>query len=72
MRNLLSAEWQKIVGHRWMTGFTVWIFPVGAIGVFATFVLLLFLMPSAKSRLLNAPLVWTEQFLGPWVMFGST
>lgn len=71
MRNLLSAEWQKIMGHRWMTGFTVWIFPVGAIGVFATFILLLFLMPDSKDRLLNAPLVWTDQFLGPWVMFGS-
>lgn len=71
MRNLLSAEWQKMMGHRWMTGFTVWIFPVGAVGVFATFIFLLFLMPEAKDRLLNAPLVWTEQFMGPWVMFGS-
>lgn len=72
MRNLFMAEWQKIIGHRWMTGFTVWIFPVGAVGVFATFILLLFLMPDSKERLLNAPLVWTEQFIGPWVMFGGT
>jgi len=71
MRNLLSAEWQKMTGHRWMIGFTVWIFPVGAVGVFATFILLLFLMPDSKDRLLNAPLVWTEQFMGPWVMFGG-
>lgn len=71
MRNLLAAEWQKIMGHRWLTGFTVWIFPVGAIGVFATFILLLFLMPDSQDRLLNGPLVWTDQFLGPWIMFGG-
>jgi len=71
MRSLLTAEWQKMMGHRWMTGFTVWIFPVGAIGVFVTFTLLLFLMPDAKDRLLNGPLVWDEQFLGPWIMFGG-
>lgn len=72
MRNLLAAEWQKILGHRWMTGFTVWIFPVGAVGVFATFIVLLFLMPESQERLLNGSLVWTDQFIGPWVMFGSS
>ncbi len=71
MRNLLSAEWQKLIGHRWLTGFTVWIFPMGAVGVFATFILILFLMPDSSERLVNAPLVWTEQFLGPWVMFAT-
>lgn len=71
MRNLLAAEWQKMMGHRWMTGFTVWIFPVGAVGVFATFILLLFLMPDSSDRLLAGPLVWDDQFFGPWVMFGS-
>ena len=71
MRSLLAAEWQKWIGHRWLTGFTVWIFPMGAIGIFATFILLLLLLPDSSERLVNAPLVWTEQFLGPWVMFAD-
>lgn len=71
MANLFRAEWQKVIGHRWMTGFTLWIFPVGAIGVFATFALLILLLPDGNSRLLNAPINWVQQFLGPWVMFSD-
>jgi ABC-2 type transport system permease protein len=34
MLNLIRAEWKKTAGHRWLAGFLIWIFPVGAFVVY--------------------------------------
>jgi hypothetical protein len=34
MLNLIRAEWKKAAGHRWLAGFLIWIFPVGAFVIY--------------------------------------
>ncbi len=71
MVELFRAEWMKINGNRYMTSFTVWLFPVGAI----TF-LLLALIPALGSDIFRtqvnaAPPTWTIQTLLPWTFINS-
>ena len=66
MISLWQAEWRKTVGNRWMVGFLLWIFPVGALG-FLAFIgfLSLFFEPFRASTIRNMPL-WTDAMLGVW------
>lgn len=71
MSELFRAEWMKINGNRFMTAFTVWLFPIGV----ATF-LLLALIPALASDIFrtqvnNAPPTWTMQTLLPWTIINS-
>ena len=71
MVELFRAEWMKINGNRFMTSFTVWLFPVGV----ATF-LTLALIPALGSDLFRtqvnaAPPTWTMQTLLPWTVINS-
>jgi ABC-type transport system involved in multi-copper enzyme maturation permease subunit len=71
MVELFRAEWMKINGNRFMTSFTVWLFPVGV----ATF-LTLALIPALTSPLFRlqvnvAPPTWTMQTLLPWTVINS-
>jgi ABC-type transport system involved in multi-copper enzyme maturation permease subunit len=71
MVELFRAEWMKINGNRFMTSFTVWLFPVGV----ATF-LTLALIPALASELFRsqvnaAPPTWTMQTLLPWTVINS-
>lgn len=71
MVELFRAEWMKINGNRFMTSFTVWLFPVGV-----TTFLLLALIPALASEVFraqvnNAPPTWTIQTLLPWTVINS-
>lgn len=66
MVELFRAEWQKAVGHRWATGFLIWIFPVGAaafvvvMGLFAVF------SESARDSLVWGEVLWTTTMIEAW------
>lgn len=64
MINVLRAEWQKMVGNRWTTGFLIWIFPVGALGMVGLMSLFALLTPSFRDNV--SPLLWTDAFMVPW------
>jgi len=66
MINVFRAEWQKMVGNRWTTGFLIWVFPVGALGFVVIMSLLALLIPSFRNNLFLDPPTWTDAFLGPW------
>ena len=61
--SLFRAEWQKIVNHKWLVGFTMWIWPVGAIAVFIVFAFLFGITNSPGDAL---QLDWRDQALFGW------
>jgi hypothetical protein len=75
MVNVLRAEWQKMVGNRWTTGFLIWIFPVGALSMVGLMSLFALLIPSFRDNISVDPF-WTDNFLAPWGfannLFGRT
>jgi hypothetical protein len=75
MVNVLRAEWQKMVGNRWTTGFLIWIFPVGALSMVGLMSLFALLIPSFRDNISVQPF-WTDNFLAPWGfannLFGRT
>jgi ABC-type transport system involved in multi-copper enzyme maturation permease subunit len=74
MFDVLRAEWQKMVGNRWTTGFLVWIFPVGALGFVGAMSLAALLSPSFRNNIQVS--LWTDNFMMPWGfannLFGRT
>ncbi|MBN1681908.1 MAG: ABC transporter permease [Anaerolineae bacterium] len=73
MLNLFQAEWIKIIGNRWASGFLIWIFPVGAFGFIVIFGLILALSPVARENARGDDtgpdantLQWTKQALDVW------
>ncbi len=78
MVNVLRAEWLKMVGNRWVTGFLIWVFPAGALGFVAGMSLMALLSPEFGENIyaLSEPPMWTSAFLGPWGfannLFGRT
>lgn len=64
MWNLYRAELQKAVGNRWVIGFLLWIFPVGALGVIL-FVALLALVMDTQNMFVDPPL-WTDTVISVW------
>jgi ABC-type transport system involved in multi-copper enzyme maturation permease subunit len=62
MLSLLQAELQKINGNRWMTGFTLWIFPMGGLAIFAL-VTLVVVLGANRGTLGLDDLRWTDQIL---------
>ncbi len=74
MISVLRAEWQKMVGNRWTTGFLIWIFPVGSLALVAGLTLLALLSPRFRTNF--TPLLWTDNFMVPWTfannLFGRT
>ncbi len=65
MVSVLHAEWQKMVGNRWTTGFLIWIFPIGALGVVVLMSVFALLIPSFRDNV-SVQSLWTESFLAPW------
>jgi hypothetical protein len=65
---LFRAEWQKIVGNRWVTGCLIWIFP--ALAVLATILALLAaaLSSSFREGMRAEPLLWTDIAIAPWLI----
>lgn len=71
MLSLFRAECSKIVGHRWVVGFLLWVFPVGALAFLIVMGVLLAVVPNAKSdasvqELGLDQVVWTEQAVVAW------
>jgi ABC-type transport system involved in multi-copper enzyme maturation permease subunit len=70
MLSLFRAEWQKIIGHRWVVGMLIWIFPAGAAGVVAIFLLVaLFASPEIQQNFglsADASLQWTTSMITAW------
>lgn len=66
MNKLLSAELQKIVGHRKVTGLLIWIFPVGALAASLLLILVSLLSPNSLGYFGLGDIKWTDQMLGVW------
>lgn len=66
MLNLFYAELQKTVGNRWVTGFLLWIFPVGALGVLLFAGLMALAMEDFARNFFNGSALWTELMIGVW------
>lgn len=69
--SLFRAEWTKTAGNRWVVGFLIWIFPVGALAFMVVMALLIALVPSMRSdqgveRLGLDGVDWTEQAISVW------
>ncbi|MBZ0301199.1 MAG: ABC transporter permease [Anaerolineae bacterium] len=65
MLDSFRAEWQKTGGNRWSTGLTVWIFPAGAVGVFALLTLAV-LLGLGPGQLHLDEIRWTDQMRMAW------
>lgn len=57
MMSLFRAEWQKTVGNRWLTGFLVWVFPVGALAIMVLWIV---------AALFNDNIRYLENAGGEW------
>ncbi|NLE50731.1 MAG: hypothetical protein GX613_04935 [Chloroflexi bacterium] len=66
MVNLFRAEWTKIAGHRWLTGFLIWIFPIGAVAFTVVLSIILALSESARTSFSADTVTWTETLTGAW------
>lgn len=69
--DLFRAEWTKIAGHRWLTAFMVWVFPVGAFAFIVVLALLVVLVPppsddESADWLELEDAQWTEQAINAW------
>jgi ABC-type transport system involved in multi-copper enzyme maturation permease subunit len=72
MANLLSAEWKKVIRNYRLTGFLVWVFPVG-IGAFYVLMLVSVLIDRriAEGMLTTGFNNWTENALGIWTWINN-
>jgi ABC-type transport system involved in multi-copper enzyme maturation permease subunit len=66
MSNLMKAELQKIVGHRWVVGLLIWIFPVGALAASLLLILASLLSPQGLGYFGLSNIKWTSQMLNVW------
>jgi hypothetical protein len=65
MRDAIHAELRKTLDHRWLTGFTLWIFPLGALGIALTLTVLVLL--GADGAMFTAgDTAWIGHTLGAW------
>ncbi len=69
--NLFRAEWTKMAGHRWVTAFMVWIFPLGALAFVIVMTISIALFPSVRqpeqaSNLGIDEAQWTERAISVW------
>ena len=66
MLNLYHAELQKTIGNRWVLGFLLWIFPVGAFGVVIIYTLLAFFFENFGENFFQIPPEWTTTMISVW------
>lgn len=70
--SLLRAEWQKAVGNRWVTGFLIWIFPVGALGLMIILNLIALFSPNFRQNVVGSDSInWTQDMLTVWGFLGN-
>lgn len=63
---LFRAEWQKIVGNRWVTGCMIWVFPALAVLVTVLALVAAALSTSFREGIAGEPLNWTDIAILPW------
>jgi len=68
MINLYRAELQKTIGNRWVTGFLLWIFPIGALGVMVFVSLMALVLENFAENFFDGTPLWTESMIGVWSM----
>jgi hypothetical protein len=68
MINLYRAELQKTIGNRWVTGFLLWIFPIGALGVIIFVSLMALAFDQFAQNFFGGDPLWTEAMIGVWSM----
>lgn len=66
MFNLVRAEFIKMIQHRWLIGFTMWIFPIG-IGILMLVGVVTVLLTDERANTVWSGLRWTEQMMGAWM-----
>jgi ABC-type transport system involved in multi-copper enzyme maturation permease subunit len=72
MYNLLLAEWKKTTSNRMLSGFLVWIYPIG-VGAFFTVTLLVSLVSerSAQAMVATSSGQWTTDITGVFVFISA-
>jgi hypothetical protein len=72
MLNLLTAEWKKVIRNYRLTGFLVWVFPVG-IGAFYGLMLISVLIDRrfAEGMLTTGFDDWTQNAMGIWTWINN-
>lgn len=70
--SLLYAEWQKIIKNSMLTGFLIWIYPVGLAAFYAMAALAGLISPTAQRAMLaGSSGQWTTDMLGIWAFVTS-
>lgn len=68
--SLFRAEWQKTLGNRWVVGFLIWSFPVGALAFVIVMGLIIALVGTGGNtgteELGLADAQWTDQAIATW------
>jgi hypothetical protein len=65
--SLLYAEWQKVIKNSWLTGFLIWIYPVGLTAFYIIAALAGFISETAQQAMAATGTgEWTRDTLGIW------
>jgi ABC-type transport system involved in multi-copper enzyme maturation permease subunit len=72
MLSLLQAEWKKTTSNRMLSGFLVWVYPVG-IGAFSLIMVLTSLLSESSARAMAATSSgqWTTDMTGIWLFISA-
>ena len=63
MFDLVIAEWLKMNGNRWVTGFLIWIYPVGAVATVVVMSIISLTSDSFSEFIRQDPGLWTENVI---------
>jgi hypothetical protein len=70
--SLLHAEWQKVIKNYTLTGFLVWLYPIGLAAFFTMMVIAALVSESVRQGLIaTSSWQWTTNMLGIWVLVTS-
>lgn len=69
---LLRAEWQKVIKNYMLTGFLVWLYPIGLAAFFTMAVVASLFSESIRQQMIaTSSWEWTTSMLGIWTMVTS-
>jgi hypothetical protein len=70
--NLLRAEWQKVIKNYTLTGFLVWLYPVGLVAFYIIVVIGTLVSERIQQLIISTGTgQWTTNMLGIWVLVTS-
>ena len=72
MLSLLKAEWKKTTSNRMLSGFLIWIYPIG-VGAFIAMMVLVSLLSESSARAMAATSSgqWTTDMLSIWLFISA-